>query len=71
MPEAYCFPAKRQGWAALIAFVCLVTAGAWLFPPRTCLICHIGYVVALSIILFIVCWMKGERPRWRWDEADQ
>jgi hypothetical protein len=24
---------------------------------------------ALSIIVLIVCWMKGEPPRWRWADA--
>jgi hypothetical protein len=24
------------------------------------------YVVALSALLFGICWLKGEPPRWRW-----
>jgi hypothetical protein len=82
MPQAYWFPAKRfgwgwglpitwPGWAVLIAFVCLVAAGAWLFPPRPSLLAYIGYVAALPIILLIVVWMKGEPARWRWGGANE
>jgi hypothetical protein len=81
MSRGYWFPAKRygwgwglpitwQGWVVLIAFLCLVVAGSWIFPPGTKLISYIAYVVAWSFILLIVCWMKGEPPRWRWGDTD-
>jgi len=25
-------------------------------------------VVILSLALFVVCWIKGEPPRWRWGD---
>jgi hypothetical protein len=55
---------------ALIAFLCLVVAGVWVFPPRTSLIAYIGYVLALSIVLLVVCRIKGEPPRWRWGGSE-
>jgi hypothetical protein len=62
-------PITWQGWATFIAFLCLVVAGTWIFPPNTSLIAYVAYVIALSIVLLIVCWMKGEPPRWRWGDA--
>jgi hypothetical protein len=77
LQRGYWFPAKPfgwgwglpvawQGWAVLIAFVCLVIAAARIFPPRRSLTAYIGCVAGLSIIMLIVCWLKGEPPRWRW-----
>ena len=81
MVRAYWFRAKRygwgwglpltwQGWAVFIAFICLVVAGAWLFPPHRATMAFVAYMVALSIILVTVCWMTGEPPRWRWGDED-
>ena len=72
---AYWFRAKRkgwgwglptawQGWAVLAVFLALLGAGI-LFLPTNAFI-FFGYVGLLSGILVVVCWMKGEPPRWRW-----
>jgi hypothetical protein len=79
----YWFPAKRygwgwgppiawQGWGILAAFVGLLAAGAFLFPPSEVLPIYLGYVALLSVALIVVCWLKGEPPRWRWgnDKSD-
>jgi hypothetical protein len=73
----YWFPAKRygwgwgfpitwQGWLVLLGFFALVLFGIYLFPPRQSLAAFVLYVVALSVLLTLVCWLKGEPPRWRW-----
>lgn len=75
--SAYWFPAKRygwgwglpiawQGWVVFAAFFALVIAGVFLFPPHRAPVNFVVYVVALSCLLIIVCWLKGEPPRWRW-----
>jgi hypothetical protein len=77
LPTKYWFPAKRygwgwgfpttwQGWLVSAAFLGLVVAGAFLFPPRTSLAEYLTYVVILSAALIGICWLKGEPPRWRW-----
>ena len=77
----YWFPAKRygwgwavpstwQGWLVIAAFVALVVAGAFLFPPRTMMAAYLGYIVVLGALLTFVCWLKGEPPRWRWGENE-
>ena len=69
------FPAKRygwgwglpncwQGWMVLIAYVLLLTAGSPLLAVNAGL--YIAHVIILSIVLIIVCYLKGEKPGWRW-----
>lgn len=74
-PRKYWFPAKRygwgwgppcawEGWATLAVFLILITAGAfWL--TRISVLAYIVYAVVLGGLLFGVCWIKGEPPRWR------
>lgn len=75
--QRYWFPAKRygwgwglpitwQGWVVLIAFLVLLSAGVHLFPPKQSTISFIAYVVALTVVLLVICYLKGEPPRWRW-----
>jgi drug/metabolite transporter (DMT)-like permease len=75
----YWFPAKRygwgwglpvrwQGWLVIVAFVGLLVLGSFLFPPRTHMAAYLIYVIFLGALLCVVCWFKGEPPRWRWGE---
>jgi hypothetical protein len=72
----YWFPAKRygwgwgpprswQGWAVLAVFFGLVIAGIFLFQTRVDPVPYIAYAAVLCVLLVIVCWLKGEPPRWR------
>ncbi len=73
----YWFPAKRygwgwgppsswQGWVVLVVFVGLVIAGIFLFQPKADPVPYIIYATVLGALFFVVCWLKGEPPRWRW-----
>ena len=75
----YWFPAKRygwgwglprtwQGWLVYAAFLALIAAGAFMFPPRANMAAYVLYVVALTVALTAICWLKGEPPRWRWGD---
>jgi drug/metabolite transporter (DMT)-like permease len=77
----YWFPSKRygwgwvlpstwQGWLVLAAFLGLVVAGVFFFPPRKMLSAYVVYIVVLSIALVGICWLKGEPPRWRWGDDE-
>jgi hypothetical protein len=77
---AYWFAAKRygwgwgwpsvwQGWLVLAAFVALLGIGAALFPPNSNLGAFVVYVLVLGALLFAICWLKGEPPRWRWGNS--
>ena len=64
-------PMTWQGWAVMIAFIGLVIAGAFLFPPRKLLAPYLLYVAVLAIALIAICWLKGEPLRWRWGEDNR
>jgi hypothetical protein len=77
MPNKYWFPAKTFGWgwglpsswqgrAVFAAYVGLMIAGPFVFPPRATPFGYGAYVAVLSALLVAVCWFKGEPPRWRW-----
>ena len=75
--QRYWFPAKRygwgwglpsawQGWAVLAVFFFLQLGGAIFLLPQYGPGVFIAYSVLLCAFLVAVCWLKGERPRWRW-----
>jgi len=80
-PRKYWFPAKRygwgwglpstwQGWAVLLVYLALVLCGIPLLQSTRGTLVYFAYVLALTAVLVVVCWLTGERPRWRWGERD-
>jgi len=70
------FPAKKygwgwgppncwQGWIVLVVWLALMI-GAALFLADMNLGLFIACEMTLTILLVVVCWLKGETPRWRW-----
>ncbi len=58
-------PCAWQGWVVMgVWFVLLTVGGIFLAPLSTGL--FVAYAVLLGIVLITVCWIKGEKPRWRW-----
>ena len=77
-PE-YWFHAKRygwgwglptcwQGWIAYGAYFALLALAVFFFRVDHRPIVFVFVVVILSLALFVVCWIKGEPPRWRWGD---
>ena len=60
------WPSSWQGWVVLAAFIALLGTGGILLPPASNLGAFLGYVALLSALLIVICWLKGEPPRWRW-----
>lgn len=69
------FPAKKygwgwgmpncwQGWAVVIIYLALLIGGAFVISKDSWL--YVGYAATLSILLITICYLKGEKPRWRW-----
>jgi hypothetical protein len=69
------FPAKRygwgwgppncwQGWLVMAVWFLVLLAGIPLAIRSRVL--FVAYAVFLSAILIFICWLKGEKPRWRW-----
>ncbi|AOI58158.1 hypothetical protein [Burkholderia diffusa] len=75
------FPAKRygwgwglpvawQGWVVLLLFGTGIVASAWVVPPHRSPIAYGACIVVLIALLTAVCWIKGEKPGWRWGKDD-
>jgi hypothetical protein len=60
------FPTAWQGWAILATFFALLTVGGLVVLPGYGIAFFVGYTAMLCALLVAVCWVKGERPRWRW-----
>jgi len=75
------FPAKRygwgwgwpvawKGWLVLAGYLLLAIGGAGILLPQpqtaTSSVAFAVYVLLLSLALAVICWIKGEKPKWRW-----
>ena len=71
------FPAKRygwgwgppvcwQGWLVMAVWFVLLAAGGIFLMANHRPILYVAYVVMLGIFLGAICYLKGEKPRWRW-----
>jgi hypothetical protein len=46
----------------------LVVAGVFLFPPAQRTFSFVIYTVLVSVAFGVVCYVKGEPPKWRWGD---
>lgn len=60
-------PTRWQGWVVLIGFFALLALGAKRLQPSLHPVEFALYALMLSVLLTLICWLKGEAPRWRWD----
>jgi hypothetical protein len=77
-PGQYWFAAKRygwgwgppltwHGWVVLIVWLAILTAAAmWLMPMHPTK--FTVFTVIMVGILTLICYLKGEPPRWRWGD---
>lgn len=79
--KKYWFPAKKygwgwglpttwQGWFVFVAYLSSVALLAVFYPPDAHEQTFFLGIVGASLILLVVCWLKGEPPRWRWGRMD-
>lgn len=59
-------PKCWQGWLVVGIYFALFGIGALTLIESHGAGPFVGYVLALTAVLLLVCWRKGERPRWRW-----
>ena len=80
--ERYWFPAKRfgwgwglpltwQGWLVLGGYAAMMAFFVNTYPPEEYPFEFAAGVSAASIVLLIICYKKGEPPRWRWGGRDE
>jgi len=77
----YWFPAKRygwgwgapivwQGWAALMLWIALFAVAVVVFPLSQSPIAFVASILVITVLFSLLCWLKGEPPRWRWGDKD-
>jgi hypothetical protein len=73
------FPAKKygvgwglplawQGWAVLIGYVVLVVSGPVMFCNAVNLLWFLPFLFGFSVLLFLICRKRGEKPQLRWGD---
>lgn len=73
----YWFPAKRygwgwglpstwQGWLVLVGYIGMQCVMPMLISPAESLTGYLVFVFTITAMLLVICWWKGEPPRWRW-----
>jgi hypothetical protein len=76
-PGKYWFPAKRcgwgwgfptcwQGWLVFAAYFGLFILGVAFLRGNARPAEFIMFVSVITLALLLICWKKGEPPRWRW-----
>jgi hypothetical protein len=79
-PAKVLFPAKKygwgwglpcswQGWFVYAAWLVLLCMGGIFLAPRSIGL-YVAYAIAIGAVLFLVVFIKGEHPRWRWGEEE-
>lgn len=74
---AYWFPAKTygwgwgipctwQGWVVLLGYILGITLIAIVWNPVGYPALYYTSVILLTVLLIVICWLKGEKPSWRW-----
>jgi hypothetical protein len=78
-PKKYWFPAKRygwgwgfptswQGWLVFLAYFGLFALGIIFLGRDGRPAEFLVFASVLTAALLLVCWKKGEPPRWRWGD---
>ena len=61
------FPTAWQGWVVLGLFIVGIMALPWIVPEDNYMI---GVAVLVALVT-LVCFLKGEPPRWRWGDDNE
>jgi hypothetical protein len=68
-------PVTWQGWVVVVAWLVILLLGLVVLESRRLsharsllLAWTLLYVVLMSAVLVLVCYWKGEPPRWRWGD---
>lgn len=68
------YPATWQGWAVLAVFIALLVVNALALtgtaePTPSMLAWFFAREAALVLLLIVVCYKTGEKPRWQWGKT--
>lgn len=58
------YPCTWQGWSITLLFISLAVLISLIIKTNPVL--YLILLWTLILVLFLICWKKGEKPRWRW-----
>ena len=58
-------PSSWQGWVVFVTYFVLIGVTTLLLRPDENLPYFLAIVTFLTVLLMVICWIKGESPRWR------
>jgi hypothetical protein len=64
-------PRKWQGWVVLLVYLAIIVLVILRFPPAQGVGTFLGMVLVATFLFGLVCWWKGETPRWRWGDKSR
>jgi hypothetical protein len=69
-------PARWQGWAVLLGFIVLFTLNFYWIDFHSpsaseALLPFLFCTTLLVVLLLVICWKTGERPRWQWGPSEK
>lgn len=67
-------PVRWQGWCVVLVYIALVLAVAFSQEKSTLgnpdsgsnALVHLLPILVLTALLIVLCYKKGEKPRWQW-----
>ena len=67
-------PVTWQGWLVLVVFVGGIVGNAYRidslsYSEYETSVKFLSQTAAAVVLLIIICWKKGERPRWQWGSS--
>ncbi len=66
-------PSTWEGWLVMLFYILLAVLGANRIVSMADDSGVVGmsialFMIPLTVVLILVCYIKGEKPRWRWGE---
>lgn len=61
-------PVAWQGWVVLMLYAAALALLARFVPPAVAPMGFLAGAFFATVLLVLVCWLKGEPPRWRWGD---
>lgn len=59
-------PRKWQGWVTLGLYLLMMVIGLTSIDPERQQPLFMGWMIGWTLAFAAVCWLKGEKPGWRW-----
>lgn len=63
-------PIAWQGWVVLTIYIVLLAYGVFGLMNKSLPIPYLLYFVIITMLLIIICYLKGEKPGWHWGKKE-